>query len=184
MSKAKFILAATFVMALAAGAAVGVVGTRTVAQPGAPKDRRPSLVEELQLSPEQAKKMEEIWSGVMRRGRGEQFEKFRAIQKERDEAILSLFTSEQKTEYDKLMAEYGKRFEELNQERERAFQQAVEQTRQILTEPQRQKYEELMKKRREERGSDHRDRGSEGSSPFGGGGGPGSRHRPSSQPAQ
>jgi Spy/CpxP family protein refolding chaperone len=165
--------------------AVGVVGTRTVAQQpgGAPKDRRPSLVEELQLSPEQAKKMEEIWSGVMRRGRGEQFEKFRAIQKERDEAILSLFTPQQKAEYDRIMGEYGKRFEELNQDRERAFQQAVEQTKQILTEPQRQKYDELMKKRREERGDRDRDRGpgrGEGPSPFGGG----PKHRPGTQPAQ
>jgi hypothetical protein len=68
---------------------------------------------------------------------------------ERDGAIQSLLSNEQRSRYDAIQQEYSRKTEELSQERKRAFEQAVEQTKHILTPQQAAKYDELMKGQRE-----------------------------------
>jgi hypothetical protein len=71
------------------------------------------------------------------------------LAQERDGAIQSLLSNEQRSRYDAIQQEYSRKTEELSQERKRAFEQAVEQTKHILTPQQAAKYDELMKGQRE-----------------------------------
>ena len=81
----------------------------------------------------------------------EHMDKLRALQKERDEAVVELFTPQQKQAYDKLMAEYKDRIDAMSHEREKSFAKAVEETNRILDPEQQLKYAEI-RKRRQERG--------------------------------
>lgn len=136
--------------------------------------------------------MKEIWYGATRDGPKQHFEALRGLQREHDQAVIALFTPEQKAAYDKLVEDYAQKVRAVERDRERAFQVAVEQTKAMLDETQRKKYDELMTRRRGERGGrgDRGDamRGPPPMSPFGGPppdkhdgpGGPG-RRPPSSQ---
>lgn len=148
-----------FVVTLGAGMVVGMAAgwheasTKTVpaptTQPTPPPGRVPPLSEALGLTKEQSEQMKDIWSGMPA-----QFQKSNerrmALVKERDEALYDLLTDEQKARYQKLKADYSTKLNNLAaeqaKEREAAFQDAVERTKKILTEPQREKYEELLKK--------------------------------------
>ncbi len=154
-----------FVVALGSGVIVGWNIPRA-APPGG-RDRS-GLATELKLTPEQQKKMGEIWQDVVRRGgsRQQHWDARRQASKDRDDAIVALFTPEQKTAYDRIMQKYNQQMADMNRESEASFQKAVEQTKAILNPEQRKKYEEIMAR---------------GFGPGGGRGRPGSR--PSSGPA-
>lgn len=201
MNQTKFAFAMMFILAMAAGGAIGLITARSLTGASAPgpvvegdvppspgprqsRDRRAWLAEELSLTPEQQMKMEEIWSGLARGGGREQFEQFRNLVRQRDDAIIALFTPEQKAEYERLMGDYDAKFEAHNAERDRAFQQAVDQTKAILTDEQRQRYEELMSRRKMDRPD--KDKGDRPERPpFGmpspGGNGRGGKHKSSTQ---
>ncbi len=141
MTKTKVIVLVSFLAAFAAGTAVGLLVGRSAQTPR----QRSWLSRELGLTPEQRDQMREIWSEFMRAAGGHR----RALQEERDQAVQALFTEEQKAQYEELMQEYSRKLEELAQQRRELYQQAVERTKQILSEPQRKKYEELLERRGE-----------------------------------
>ena len=143
MTRFKAFILVCFCLAFLAGVSVGVLWTRVSKKP-----RGPSWIErELDLTAEQRKQMQEIWSGAMGMGRQQQREQRRAIREERDKAIQALFTEEQKAQYEEAVRLYEEKSAALDAARDATFKQAVEQTKAILTEGQRAKYEELLTQR-------------------------------------
>jgi len=143
MTKAKALLIVAFVVTFAAGAAVGLLVSRA-------EDRRhgPSWLEaELDLTDRQREQMRQIWSEAMRAGRSGHWERMKALTESRDQAIAALLTEAQQSQYDAILQDYAAKIDELHQEGKRAFEQAVERTKQILTPEQAKKYDELLKRR-------------------------------------
>jgi hypothetical protein len=141
MNRLKLLIATLFLIALGTGIVVGMGMSK------APKaeDRKSWLAEELSLTADQSEKMKAIWSDISRPGQSS-FERRRQLGRERDDAVQALLTEEQKTAYTALLDKYNLQMAELNHEREQAFQAAVESTKDILTEQQRVKYDELLRR--------------------------------------
>jgi Spy/CpxP family protein refolding chaperone len=160
MSRVKMILTIAFVLAMGAGVAVGMLSARI------PQTRQPRswLGDELNLSPEQRDQMRTIWQDVSK-NRPRDGERRRALEKERNEAIIRLLTDEQKLKYEQINQQFAQGQQDQAQQREAAIQSAIERTKQILTPDQRVKYAQIMQERREkkERDRESRDGGSGGS---------------------
>ena len=143
MTRTRLLVLLCFCLAFAAGISAGVAWSRFNAKP-----RRGSwITRELGLTSEQREQMWEIWSGVIgaRRKRGRASRQ--ALRKERDESLQNLLSEKQKVEYEEVMKTYAEKSAAFDKERKAAFDEAVERTKQILTKPQRKKYEELIKRR-------------------------------------
>jgi Spy/CpxP family protein refolding chaperone len=142
------------VLAIGAGVVAGMVVSRLpAAATGAPNGGAASpastapqsaLAEELHLSSRQSEQMRQIWEGVRDKVRSS-YENAERLQRQRDEGIQALLTPEQKAKFEKLTQDYSDRFTALRRDRDAAFAQAVEQTRKLLADDQRQKYDELLK---------------------------------------
>lgn len=145
VTKAKAILLLSAVLVFAAGASLGVF----LAHVGGPPKPPSWLAGELNLTGEQREQMRKIWSEVMEPPGGPQEDKHAALAQKRDQAIVSLLTDEQRSRYDAIVQDYASQMEQLSQIRKRAFDEAVERTKKILTPEQAAKYDELMKKQRD-----------------------------------
>jgi Spy/CpxP family protein refolding chaperone len=144
MTKTKVILLVSFLLIFAAGTALGIwiSGERH-------PERRSWLVNELNLSSDQEEQMRKIWSEVMdTRGR-QHGEQRAALAQKRDQDIAALLSDAQRTQYQAILQEYSRQMDALAQERRKAFEEAVERTKKILTPEQAAKYDELMKRQRE-----------------------------------
>ena len=139
------------VLALGAGVAAGMLASRATPStsgnpttaPAMPIDRTP-LVQELNLTPDQRDRMREIWEGV--RGQvHETFEDAKQLQDQRDHALVALLTDEQKMQFEKISQDFKKQFDDLARKRDMVFQSAVEQTKQLLNDEQRKRYEAILK---------------------------------------
>src|SRR5262245_9749836 len=143
MSRVKMVLTIAFVLAMGAGVAVGMLGAKY------PQTHQPRswLGDELSLSAEQREQMRAIWQDVSK-ARPRDWERRRALEKEKNEAIVGLLTEEQKAKYDELNRQFAQKMQEQAQQREAAMQEAIERTKQILTPEQRDRYEQIMQERR------------------------------------
>ncbi len=161
MTKTRIIVIVGFLIAFGAGAVVGIqLRAPAVAQTPVtpPQGQGPSwLRTELGLTPEQNDQMKNIWETLHASGRGYEDRRHR-LRDERDEAIAALLAPSAMGDYDRVLAEYSNKLTSLAQERDKAFQEAVEKTKKILTPEQRVKYEEFLKRREPDRG----DRGPRG----------------------
>ena len=143
MTKARLIVLVCFCTAFAAGVAANMAWTRFEHTP-----RRHSwIASRLDLSPEQAEQMRDIWSGTMRHLREQHREQRRLLRQERDDAIQALMTEEQKLRYQDILLKYSEKVAALDEGRTKAYEDAEERTKQILSEDQRKRYEELLKQR-------------------------------------
>jgi Spy/CpxP family protein refolding chaperone len=155
---AKLVVILGFLLAFAAGM---VIGSRshglfdrsdatTSRQPAtAPSERRSRggwLSQELGLSAEQRTQLDKIWSAIASRGGSDHEDRRREYRRERDTAIADLVPPGRLGEYDQIINTYQDRVAALETETREAYQQAVEQTRAILTPDQRTRYEEILKK--------------------------------------
>lgn len=182
ISKTRLTLVAAFVLALGGGVVLGLaVGRRPVPAVNVPvpPTSRPSdhswLADQLGLSADQREQMKDIWSTLVQGPAKDNRELRRQVEKERDEALVSLLNSEQRAEYDRRMAGFAAQLSDLGKERERLFRDAVDQTKLILNESQRLRYDELLKTHDAERaGRAHRRGGAGGTDP---------RTRPTTGPA-
>ena len=145
MIRTRLLLLGCFVIVFAAGVSVGLLVSRVRGRPV----HRSRLASELGLTAEQQEQMRSIWSEAMQSRSGSPGEGRRALRRERDEAILALLTEDQRPKYDAVLQDYERKTDELSKERRRAFEEAVEKTKQILTAEQARKYEEMIQKRRE-----------------------------------
>lgn len=151
-----------FVVALAAGVALGLAWDRgTPTRPAGPHAGGPGggpggpgpgngggpggwLAAELQLTPEQRDQFNQIWSESARRGGRDHWTRRSQLRQQRDEAIFKLIPEASHTAYDQIRADYDTHVAALEAEWKQSFQTAVEKTRQLLTEAQRQKYDQII----------------------------------------
>ena len=117
MTKTKLIMLVCFLVAFAAGTAVGFLAGRSAKAPR----HRSSLSRELDLTAQQREQMRKVWSELMSSARRDGREHRQALRTERDEAVQALLTEEQKERYEEVMREYSRKSEELAQERRKLF---------------------------------------------------------------
>jgi Spy/CpxP family protein refolding chaperone len=116
---------------------------------GGNRDQGPTgwLTAVLKLSVDQQEKMKEIWSATAHEGRKDREERRQALKKTREESVTNLMAeSGRKTDFDKIDQDFKKGLSDLDAEWKAKFQAAVEQTKAILTDEQRTKYEEILKR--------------------------------------
>ena len=179
MTKTKILLVVVFLVTFAAGAVAGRLYWQSGHRPPGPS----FLAAELNLTSEQREQMHNIWTEVMGDGGRRQWDQRKVLGQERDAAIAALMTAEQKPQYEKTLQDYTRKLDEQAQERKKAFDQAVERTKQILTPEQAAKYEELLKKMPERGGFGGPPGGPPGGSPpWSDRGGP--RHGPREPPGK
>ncbi len=142
MTRTKVLLLVSFAVVFATGFAVGRLTRHKFGRPG----RQSWLAGELELTPEQREQMEAIWSDVMGRLHKAHEQERRALYGQRQEAIENLLTPEQLTEYLAIVDRHEERMRALAQERWQAVQEGVERTKEILTEEQARRYEEMMER--------------------------------------
>jgi hypothetical protein len=151
MRKTSFLILFAAAVVFAAGALVGMVGQRAVGKnadsgitqfPG-----RSRIIEELKLNPQQQEKIAAIWSAAVVKAGPPPTERVRALEKEREQAILDLLSDDQKAKYNKVIAEYRQKIDALHQPARAAFTEAEELTKPLLDPTQRAKYEEILKRR-------------------------------------
>lgn len=133
-----------FTVALGTGIVVGMGMTRSSAAPH--EGPRSWLVDKLQLSPEQSEQIKAVWSDNVHDSWKRRSDAVKQYRKERDDALVALLTTEQKTAYDKILDRYNNEMTDMNREQEAQFQAAADKTKQLLDDHQRQIYEELLKK--------------------------------------
>ena len=131
---------AAICMVFASGVAVGVVGRRAFQ----PTKFGSVLVEELDLTLDQRFKLQQIWSEVAKGRRPVPMEELDKVDAERWQAIDQLLTPEQRTQYVQIQQRFEDRMQELERGNRERVAAAEEQTRQVLTPPQREKYERLL----------------------------------------
>lgn len=76
-------------------------------------------------------------------------ERSQDLARERDQRILAMLSDDQKLKYETAQQDYARKSDELSQERKKAFDEAVRQTKLILTPEQVAKYDEWLKKERD-----------------------------------
>ena len=136
-----------FIFALAAiclvfvsGIAVGVVGRRAFQ----PNKFQSVLVEELDLTPDQRHKIQQIWKKVAENHTPVPMAEIEKADAERWQAIDQLLTPQQRTQYARIQQRFEDRMQGLDQGNRARVARAEEQTRQLLTPAQREKYERLL----------------------------------------
>ena len=131
---------AAICLVFVSGVAVGVVGRRAFQS----NKSQSVLVEELDLTPDQRQTIQRIWSEVAEHHTPVPMEEIEKADAERWQSIDQLLTPEQRTQYAEIQERFEARMQGLDQgNRERAAR-AEEQTRQLLTPAQREKYERLL----------------------------------------
>jgi len=158
-TKIKLILIFSYLLTFAGGVTVGMLISWQEPTPP-PVVQKPGMFSELGLTEEQHKKIREIWSSTMKDGLPRMQIKHN-LSRVRDEAISKIITDQQRDQYDRIQAEYRASVEVFYKAREKAYKEAVEKTRAVLTPEQAEKYDNLIKKHRGPRGpwGHHRGRG-------------------------
>ena len=147
MNRTKSVIFLAFLLAMGAGVAVGMLGSRSLPSNTTPgHDASTWLANELQLTPDQQQKMNRIWSEMLA-SKGRQYgEQFRALQQQREAAIAALMTEQQQVQCNKLNEEYAGKWRDLWKRMEQDFSAAADKTRQLLNDTQRKRYDALLEK--------------------------------------
>ena len=141
MKRQLFIFAlAAICLVFVSGVAVGVVGRRAIQA----IRFHSVLVEELDLTPDQRHKIQQIWSDVAEHHTPVPMAEIEKADAERWQAIDQLLTPEQRTQYARIQQRLDSRMQELDQGNRERVARAEEQTRRLLTPAQREKYERLL----------------------------------------
>jgi hypothetical protein len=147
MGKTRLILTLLFALAVSSGVVAGMLVAKLPASSGEthPGPRTP-LGDELGLSKEQSEAMRLIWEDVRKKVDG-CFLQAQELQKRGDMALFALLTDEQKAKFARIQKENSDALAALKAERDGMFQDAVKRTEQILSDPQKQRYREILQNR-------------------------------------
>jgi len=148
------LLIALTVLALGAGLTAGLLAARlddanhagAARKLPAPVAERAGLADELGLSEAQREQIRSIWEGVRDQVR-DTFQAAQELERARDQAMIALLTDEQKAQFEKISQDFSAQYSELALRREQSFTDAVEQTRKLLNDEQRTKYERILQSR-------------------------------------
>jgi len=142
----EILMIAVAILAMGAGLAAGLLSSRLPTTRPAPSLDRTPLVAELQLTPEQRDKMQEIWEST--RGQVQRiFQDAQNLQRQRDDALVALLNPEQKAKFEAIAKSYADRSAQLESTRIQLFRDAVIRTKGLLTDEQQRKYDEILKTR-------------------------------------
>lgn len=147
----KAIFALAFVLAIGAGVALGMLTARQT--PATKGGGANWFVEQLQLTANQQKQMEDIWGKLIREKGRVYGEEFRQLQMQREADVAGMFSPEQRSEYDQINQKYAIKGQELWKRFEQEFVHATELTRTILTDNQRKKFDGMIAQYRASRGA-------------------------------
>jgi hypothetical protein len=141
MRRKLFVFAlAAICLAFVSGVGVGVVGRRAFQA-----NRFQSvLVEELDLTPDQRHEIQRIWSEVAEHHTPVPMAEIEKADAERWQAINQVFTAQQRTQYAQIEQRFEARMRGLDQGNRARVARAEQQTKQLLTPAQREKYERLL----------------------------------------
>ena len=92
------------------------------------------------LSPPQSRELEAIWKSAGKK-REEFWDRSRQLTQQRDQAVRGLLGDEQKAAYDKIDADYHAARAAIDKEREQIRIEVERQTRELLTEEQKAKFD-------------------------------------------
>lgn len=154
-SRIRPLLILTFTVALGTGVAAGLFLSRLpviASVSGAPggatggPGEAGSLADDLQLNAEQRREMKRIWEQAREKGH-QFFGEVQRLQRDRDEALVSLLNDEQKARYEQVARDFADQFAGLAASREETFAKAVAETKNILNPVQQKRYEEILQKR-------------------------------------
>jgi Spy/CpxP family protein refolding chaperone len=145
MIRAIIMLTLAFSLALAAGVALGILAAAH------PKDQvrsepRSVIGQELNLTPAQNSEMETSWVTADARIR-DGVQQRAEVQKQWDQAVYDLLTPEQKARYQELRRQYAGKALDIDASNKKAFDLAIQQTKQILTPEQQVKFDAMLTKR-------------------------------------
>ncbi|HEY7118359.1 MAG TPA: hypothetical protein VH475_17350 [Tepidisphaeraceae bacterium] len=141
MRRKLFIFAiAAICLVFASGVGVGVVGRRAFQS----HRFQSALVEELDLTPDQRHEIQRIWSEVAENHTPVPMSEIEKADAERWQAIDQLLTPRQRTQYSQIQQRFEARMQGLDQGNRARTARAQDQTRQLLTPVQREKYERLL----------------------------------------
>lgn len=139
-----------FALALAAGAAAGVLATRFIAIPTTPPPPSSTAssptFEDLDLKPDQREQVRRIWEAVKLKS-DQSYREAQKGQKELEQKVFDMLTTEQKARYQEIYQAYQDQFTRLAAERDAAVKKAIEQTKTLLSSTQREKYDAILKSR-------------------------------------
>jgi len=144
MNHFKLIVFSVFALALSAGLVAGKLDWGS-GRSKAGSDASP-LATELGLNNQQCQQIRGIWEPV-RQSAKDSYDDARRLERQRDDSVKALLTKEQQEQYNRIHQDYNAGVLSLQAKRNAQFREAIERTKQLLTEPQRQKYEQLIKDR-------------------------------------
>ena len=95
------------------------------------------------LSPDQREQIKKIWSTVLEGG-PRAFEQRQRIEQEFRDKAVALFTPDQRAKYDQIIADYEKALATIDAERDDRFRKAIADTKSLLNDEQKKKYDEIL----------------------------------------
>jgi Spy/CpxP family protein refolding chaperone len=152
----KRVLVMTVALVLCAGLVVGRLSARLVPPApfgfGPPGNHSPSwLQDQLNLTSEQKQQMDSIWADTKSQI-GKTWDGRHELEKQRDDAIHSLLTSQQQTEYAKIYDDYHAKRQELDRQRDDLIKTAEDKSRALLSDSQKARWDVLTKEMHDHRG--------------------------------
>lgn len=143
MNKTRWMMLIAFLLSFAAGAVFGALFHRAHSSETSPM----GLARSLNLKPEQETKLQQIWSDLIHKPSAYPDEERLRLARERDAEIRKLLTPEQLSQFEKISENFTQQLREQALRRKARIEEAVKNTKEILTEEQRKKYEILLQKK-------------------------------------
>jgi Spy/CpxP family protein refolding chaperone len=114
---------------------------------GGPRLPPSFVVQQLNLTPDQTLKMNQVWSDVARSGT-EMEDRRRQLRRERDEAVDALLQADSKDAYAKIKESYAQSNDAIEAEWKKAYDGAISQTKEFLSAEQQTQYEAILARNR------------------------------------
>jgi hypothetical protein len=148
MLQSKLILLLSIALAMSAGVVVGRLWTRlpVAVAPAAPGKQPSWVADQLGLSPAQSQQMDAIWADT-RQKLGKLGDARHTADKQRDDALMALLSSDQRAQYQQITQDYHAKRAAMDKQREQCIHEADDRSRALLDDSQKQKYDELKKAR-------------------------------------
>jgi hypothetical protein len=103
-------------------------------------------LDDLQLTDAQRARIQKIWEGV-KDASDQSYRQANQLQRQFDDKVQRLLTPEQMKQYQEYYKQYQQDFFKLQSERDAAVKKAIEETKTLLSDDQRQKYDVILKSR-------------------------------------
>jgi hypothetical protein len=144
--KSRVIFAIAFALALIAGITTGILATRYSISQAAPVPAAIPTLADLQLTDAQRDQIQKIWEDVKTTS-DNSYQNASRLQQELDRKTQDMLTPEQKERYATFYQEYQQQNLKLQSNRDEAVKKAVDDTKTLLSDEQRQKYDAILKSR-------------------------------------